>query len=148
MFVDQISVFLENVPGAALAVTRILDEAHLNIRALSLCDTSKYGVLRLILDEPDRAAKVLKSARMTIRQTPVLAIKLTDTAGGLNRVLELIAEAGASFEYAYAFSTRNRDAAVAILRVEGDNDKMIQTLTAGGITLWDHAQLLENLMPL
>ncbi len=147
MYVDQISVFIENTPGSAAQVTQILDDAHLNIRALSLCDTSAYGVLRMILDEPDRAFEELKKAQLTIKSTPVLAVRLTDSAGGLNRVLQIVGMAGASVEYAYAFITRHSGTAVAILRVEGDDAKVAEMLQNEGIALWNQEEMLENLTP-
>jgi len=118
MIVKQISVFLENKFGRLAAVTRILGDAGINIRALSIADTADFGILRLIVDKPDIAYEVLKDARFTVSETEVLAVEVKDVPGGLASVLLLMSEAKINIEYMYAFLTRASDDALIVFRVE------------------------------
>jgi hypothetical protein len=119
MFVKQISVFMENRAGRLEEITGILAENGINIRALSLADTSDFGILRLIVDSPERAAAILKGAEFTVRENDVIATEIDDRPGGLHEILTLFSRAGISIEYMYAFLERKHDdRAVMIIRVE------------------------------
>jgi hypothetical protein len=106
MKVKQISVFLENRHGRLAEVTKVLGENNLNIRALSLADTSDFGVLRMIIDHPDQAYMVLKEKHYTVRETDVLALEVADQPGGLAGVLEILNAHDVNVEYLYAFPER------------------------------------------
>src|SRR5665647_2436632 len=95
MKVEQISVFLENKAGRLAEVTRVLGEAGINIRALSLADTTDFGILRLIVDQYDRAREVLKDKGFTVGKTEVVAVEVPDRPGGLGLVLQILATSGA-----------------------------------------------------
>ncbi|MDH7478862.1 MAG: amino acid-binding protein [Syntrophomonadaceae bacterium] len=118
MKVKQISVFLENKAGRLASVTRVLGDAKINIRALCIADTADFGILRIIVDQPDRAYDALKAAGFSATETDVLAIEVPDVPGGLASVLETMGEAQVNIEYLYAFLTRASENAIIIFRVE------------------------------
>mgnify|MGYP001166931798 CR=1 FL=1 len=118
MKVKQISVFLENKSGRLAKVTRILGDNRINIRALSIADTTDYGILRLIVSEPAKALSVLKAEGFTVRETEVIAVEVPDQPGGLAGVLEEIQAKGVNIEYMYAFVGKSLENAIVIFRVE------------------------------
>lgn len=134
MRVKQISVFLENKPGRLAAVTRTLWKNGINLRALSLADTSDFGVLRFIAADPDGAVEVLKREGYATRISDVLAVETPDTPGGLARIVEALDAAMINVEYLYAFTESPRASAMVILRVE-DPDAAIEALCTGGISV-------------
>jgi hypothetical protein len=134
MHVRQISIFLENRVGRLHEVTGVLAGAGINIRALSLADTSDFGILRLIVDRPEEAQRILKERGFTVRESQVIAAEVEDQPGGLYRLLGLFQQAGISVEYMYAFVERRTDRAVMIFRVEADA-RAIQTLRDAGVSL-------------
>lgn len=99
----QISVFLENKAGRLAHVTRVLGEAGINIRALSIADTSDFGILRIIVNDPEKAYRILKEADFTVSETEVIAVQVPDSPGGLATVLEQMSDADLNIEYLYAF---------------------------------------------
>lgn len=117
MKVDQISVFLENKPGRVAKVTKTLADANVNIRALSVADTVDYGLLRLIVDNPETAKNALANAGIKAAITYVIAVKLPDKPGGLNSIIEIFAEANINIEYMYAFFGKTGEDAIVIFRV-------------------------------
>lgn len=132
--VKQISVFLENKSGRLAAVSRILGANDINIRALCIADTSDFGILRLIVNDPERAHDVLKEAGFTVSATSVIAVQVPDRPGGLAEVLSVLEEAGLNIEYLYAFVTKISGQALVILKVE-DVDRAAELLRAGGIVV-------------
>jgi hypothetical protein len=132
MFVKQISVFMENRAGRLEEITGILAGSNVNIRALSLADTSDFGILRLIVDNPDRTAQILKTGGFTVRENDVIALEVEDKPGGLHDILSLFSKAGISIEYMYAFLERKHDnKAVLIIRVEAAA-RAVKTLEDAG----------------
>ncbi|OPX32740.1 MAG: amino acid-binding protein [Candidatus Latescibacteria bacterium 4484_181] len=134
MLVKQISVFLENRSGRLHEVSEVLKKADINIRALSLADTSDFGILRLIVDRPDMAQQVLKNSGFTISQTEVLAMEVEDRPGGLAQILAVCDSGGINVEYMYAFVEKSGRNAVVIFRVENP-DRSIALLQKSGIRL-------------
>jgi len=132
--VKQISVFLENKSGRLAAVSKILGANDINIRALCIADTSDFGILRLIVNDPDRAYNVLKESGFTVSATSVIAVQVPDRPGGLAEALSILEEAGINIEYLYAFVTRMSGHALVILKVE-DVDRAAELLGAGGVTV-------------
>jgi len=116
--IKQISVFLENKSGRLVRVARVLGEAGINIRGISIADTSDFGILRLIVDQPDEAAKELKDKGIMATETEVIAMEVPDTPGGLARVLEYLQEAGINIEYLYSFIEKPTTNAIIMMRVE------------------------------
>ena len=118
MLIEQISVFVENKLGSLAEVTGLLANASIDIRAFSIADTTDFGILRLIVNDPDKAETTLREAGIAVSKTKVVAVQLTDKPGAMHQVLELLSANGISVEYAYAFITRKSDYAYVILRIE------------------------------
>lgn len=116
--VQQISVFVENMHGRLAEVTRLLSDANINLRAMTIADTADFGILRLIVNDPERAVAVLKENTFTAKITEVLGVEVADEPGGLADVLELFDEHEVNIEYLYVTLERNRDRAVVIFKVE------------------------------
>ncbi|MBM4285855.1 MAG: ACT domain-containing protein [Deltaproteobacteria bacterium] len=135
MKVEQISVFLENKAGRLAEVTRILGEAGVNIRALSLADTTDFGILRLIVDKYDLAREVLKGKGFTVGKTEVVAIEVPDRPGGLASVLAVLSRAGINVEYMYAFVQHSGKNAVIIFRFD-NLEEAIKLLRQEGIHIY------------
>jgi hypothetical protein len=117
-YVEQISVFLENKAGRLADVTRILAEANVNIRALSLADTSDFGILRLIVNDNNKAKEELKKAGFTVGKTDVVAVEVEDQPGGLSYILRILHKANVNVEYMYAFVQQSGANAVLIFRFD------------------------------
>ncbi len=140
MKVEQISIFLENKSGRLAMVTKILSDAGVNIRALALADTSDFGVLRLIVDNNDKAKEALKSNGFTVGKTNVVAVEVPDRPGGLNNILEILHKANVNVEYMYAFVRQSGDNAVMIFRFD-NTDEAIRLLETNGITVINGSKL-------
>ena len=110
MKVQQISIFLENKAGRLAEVTNLLAEAGVNIKALSLADTSEFGILRLIVDNQEKAQSVLKNNGVTVRLTDVVAAEVSHTPGGLNSILQLLQGRGINVEYMYGLPYQHANA--------------------------------------
>lgn len=116
--VKQISLFLENKKGRLAQVCRIIGNAGINIRALSIADTTDFGILRLIVNDPQKAYEVLSNEGFVVSITDVLAIKVADTPGSLADILEKVDKVGVDVEYAYAFIGTTMEDALVIIRAE------------------------------
>ena len=134
MTVNQISVFVENKPGALAKIISELSEAGVNMRALSIAETNEFGVLRFIADNEIRAATALREAGHILTVTPVLAVVIKDEPGGFAKTVNVLAEAGIDVEYTYAFLTPRAGTACMIFRVP-DNDAAEQVLIKAGVRL-------------
>ncbi len=132
MNIKQLSIFIENKKGRLSEVTEILKDNNLNIRALSLADTSDFGILRLILDNPDKGADVLKNKGFIVKETDVLAIEIEDQPGGLSKVLQVLSENNIDISYMYAFVEKKESNAVVIFKVD-DNNRTIDILNKNNI---------------
>lgn len=140
MRIKQISIFLENKPGRLAEVTEILSEGSINIRALSVADTSDFGVLRLIVDDSDKAETILKNNGFTVRKTDVVAVGVSDRPGGLHAILDLLLNAGVNVEYLYAFVHPSGGQAVMIFRFD-EIDMAIEKLQDNGFRLFDGPEI-------
>lgn len=118
MAVKQISVFLENRAGRLWELCDILGKNDINMRALSIGESSDFGIVRMIVNDPDAAKQVLTDAGFTATETDVVAVVIPDVPGGLAKVLGVLKDAGRNVEYAYAFVARSEDKAIVSLRVE------------------------------
>ncbi|MBW1988211.1 MAG: ACT domain-containing protein [Deltaproteobacteria bacterium] len=143
MHAEQISVFLENKAGRLAEVGRILADASINIRALSLADTSDFGVLRLIVDQPETARQVLKDNGFTVRRTEVVAVEVEDRPGGLLKILDLMDNAGVNIEYMYAYANPQGGRAIMIFRFD-PMDKAEGLLDKAGIGRMDPHDLYSR----
>lgn len=142
MNAEQISVFLENTPGRLVEVTRIFEAGRINIRALSLADTSDFGVLRLIVSDNETAKRLLQENGFTVRITEVVAVEVADTPGGLHRILAQLAEARVNVEYMYAFVRQSGQNAVMIFRFD-DTARACEVLHARGMRVIDGKDLYQ-----
>ena len=135
MTVRQISIFVENRAGRLSEVTRLLGDNEISIRAMSIADTKDFGILRLIVNDADKALDVLKGNGFSVTITNVLALKICDKPGGLADAMEALYKDNISVEYMYAaFINEDEDTASLVLRVN-DNDKAINALEESGFKL-------------
>ena len=136
MRAEQISVFLENKAGRLCEVTGVLAAAQVNIRALALADTSDFGVLRLIVDQTEKAKEALKKAGFTVGKTSVLAVEVPDRPGGLYEILNLLQTSNINVEYMYAFVQQSGSNAVMIFRFD-NTDEALRVIQENGLRVID-----------
>ena len=136
MIIKQISIFVENKAGRLAEITETIAKAGIDIRALSIADTTDFGILRLIVDKPEAAALTLKEAGLTVSITNVIAVGIDDTPGAFSVPMRILADAGIDVEYMYAFISRDTQKAYVILRV-ADNDVAAKALLDKGVALLD-----------
>ena len=132
MTVKQLSVFIENRQGRLGEVLAVLKKAHVNILSMCVADTTEYGLLRLIVNDPEKGREALSADGFSSMVTEVLIIKLPHRAGSLSEILELIATKSINVEYMYGLSVDGADAAVVMKA--GDLDGVMAVLREGGIT--------------
>lgn len=140
MKVEQISIFIENKPGRLAEVTRVLGNAGINIRALTVADTADFGVLRLIVDKCQEAMDVLRANKFTVQKTNVLAVEVPDTPGGLADLLEKLDSKSINVEYMYAFVDHSAKDALIIFRFDNNNEA-IKVLQAEGYNVLPGAKV-------
>lgn len=138
MKIKQLSVFLENKRGRLYEALKALAEAGINIRALSIADTSEFGILRLIVTDPEKAKEILEKNEFTVKLTNVIAIAVKDKPGGLAESLKYLYDSNINIEYIYAFVEKSGEKAVVVLRTE-NLDKTISILQEKDVKLltWD-----------
>ena len=136
MYIKQLSVFVENKDGRLAEITTIIANAGIDIRALSIADTTDFGILRLVVDKPYEAEDILKEAGLTVSLTDVIAIGIPDRPGGFAETITAVANKAVAVEYMYAFISREQDRAYLIMRV-ADNETAIAALRAQGCDLLD-----------
>ena len=134
MKIKQLSVFLENRAGRLANVTRELGSAGINILALSLADTSDFGILRMIVDDVEAARDVLQKNQHVCRISEVTAVEVANDPGGLATILDILEEKGVNVEYMYAFAEPQRKAAMLVFRFD-DADKAVTVLGEAGINV-------------
>lgn len=136
MYIKQLSVFVENKSGRLAEITTLIAEKGIDIRAMSIADTTDFGILRLVVDRPFDAEKVLKDAGMTVSLTDVIAVGIPDRPGGFAETITAIADKEVGVEYMYAYVARENKSAFLVMRVM-DNEKAIAALKAHGCELLD-----------
>ncbi len=132
MKVKQISVFLENKNGRLSEVTRILAEARISLRAVSIADTADFGILRLIVEEPDRCLKLLQENSFTARVTEVIGVRINDRAGALHDVMQIFEDNNVNIEYLYSTMMLMEDKVVIMFKVE-DIDHGLNIIKQNGM---------------
>jgi hypothetical protein len=142
MKISQLSIFLENQPGHLAAPCAILAEAGINILTLTLADTQRFGILRLILREWQQAKVILEERGFVVKGTEVVAVQVEDQPGGLRTLLDLVEQAGVNIEYMYAFTVHCGGKAVMVFRLD-DTDKGIAALLSGGARILSGSELYE-----
>ena len=134
MIIKQLSIFVENKRGRLAEITKAIAEAEVDIRALSIADTTDFGILRLIVDQPEKAAIALKEKGITVSVTNVIAVGINDTPGAFSVPMQILADADIDVEYMYAFITRKSEKAYVILRV-ADNASAAKVLSDKGVEI-------------
>lgn len=140
MAVNQISVFLENQNGQLAEITGLLAENKINLRAISIAETSDYGVLRIIADDSEKATNVLLANGNIINMNPVTVVAVPDEPAGLSELLKLLSAGDISIEYMYSLFTHQNDKAYMVFRVT-DYDNFIELLSRHGLTPVSSAEL-------
>ena len=133
MIIKQISIFVENKPGRLAEITEIIAKNDINIRALSVADTTHFGILRIIVDDPEMVQRVLKEAGLTVSITSVITAATNDRPGGLAAVLKLFAARDIQIEYMYAFIAKSENEAYVVMRIENE-DEAVKLLKENGFT--------------
>lgn len=133
MSIRQLSVFVRNEAGRLQEITDCLYENNIDIRALSIAETSEFGILRLIVDDIEKAVAALQEEGYIVRITDVIGCRLEDKPGGLAKIVKVISEIGVNMEYMYAFLTKT-DSAYLVIRVE-DNEAVEKALSERNIPL-------------
>ena len=142
MKTKQISVFMENRSGRLAKITTALGNADVNIRAMSLADTSDFGILRLIVNNAEKAKSALVDHGFTVRISDVIAVAIPDIPGALGNLLSMMEHAGLNVEYMYAFIQKNMEQAIIIFYFD-DTDKAIETLLDNDISVIEESTLLS-----
>ncbi len=143
MTIKQISLFLENKPGHLGAICRTLAEARINIVTLSLADTQQFGIVRLIVEEWERAQKILDQAGYIVNVRDVVAATVRDEPGGMAALLDVIHAAGVNIEYMYAFAFRRGEEAVLVFRFD-NAEKAVAALKAAGLNVLGSVDLFQT----
>ena len=132
--IKQISLFVENKPGRMAKVSKTLSDAGVNIRALTVAEAGDFGVIRMVVDDPEKGYQVLHDSGFTVSETEVLAVEMKDIPGGLYEIVNTLGESDVNVDYAYAFVTTKAERALLIIRVD-NLEKARKVLTGAGIKL-------------
>ena len=140
MFIKQLSIFVENKFGRLEAIVDALSTKGVNMRALSLAETTNFGILRLITDDNEKAKEILSEIGVVAKLTDVIAVYIDDKTGGLAKILKTLTEASISIEYMYAFLSRKEGQALMVLKAD-DEEKCEKALLSHGLKLLDPKEL-------
>ena len=133
MFIKQLTIFVENKFGRVADIVEILGKNHIDIRALSIADTSDYGLMRMIVSDPSKAKNLLQESGVVVKITDAVAVPLDHTPGGLSKIMSLLKEGGISVNYLYAFVARESTGAVVVMKTD-KLDETVTILSQNGIT--------------
>jgi hypothetical protein len=137
MEVAQVSIFLENRSGGLVEVVDVLAKHGIDMKALSLADMADFGILRLIVDDPETTRRILKEAGFTVDKTRVVAVEVPDRPGGLSETLHALRRNGINVEYMYSAARRKGDRAIIIFRFD-EIGRALDALRGAGATVLDH----------
>ena len=140
--VKQLSVFVENKPGRLMEILRALADSMIDIKALSLADTTEFGIIRIIVSDADKAKKVLNNDGVVVRVCNVLAVAVNDEPGALMKTFEILSENKISVEYMYAFGEKLGNSSVIAIRTD-DMDLAAERLADGGVTILESDDISE-----
>lgn len=132
--IKQISLFVENKPGRMAKVSKTLSDAGVNIRALTVAEAGDFGVIRMVVDDPEKGYQVLHDNGFTVSETEVLAVEMKDIPGGLYEIVNTLGKSDVNVDYAYAFVTTKAERAMLIIRVD-NLEKARGVLSDAGIKL-------------
>jgi len=134
MKISQISVFLENKKGRLYEVCRLFGENGINIRALTIAENDEFGILRMVVNDPEKAIKVLKDNGIVAKQTEIIAVEVEDKPGGLAGILKALEDSNVNVEYMYGFVEKHTDKALMVFRFD-NIDEAIKVLTKNNIKI-------------
>jgi hypothetical protein len=132
MIIQQVSVFVENRPGTLAEVLKVLQDHDINLRALSVADTADFGILRMVVNDPEKVERILKGSGYAVKSTPVLTLTVDDSPGGLLTQVEKMSSAGINVEYVYAFAATSANEARVVIKV--DNLERAERIVNGETT--------------
>ena len=142
MAIKQLSIFVENKQGRLVEITKMLADSGVNMRALSIADTRDFGILRLIVDDTQKACLVLAENNVMVKITDVVAVEMPHRTGSLNAALTVLNDAGINVEYLYAFLSSSGQGAYVVLRV-ADNAQAEQALKDAGYNVLSDEDQIE-----
>ena len=142
MVVKQISIFVENKEGRIKKAIDTLAKENINIRALSIADTTKYGILRLIVSDNEKAIAALEKDGFIVKENEVIILAVPDEPNGLNSTLSVFDEKGINLEYLYAFVSSNSDEAIVVMRLE-NMEKAIDALNESNVKILDENDIKD-----
>ena len=142
MAVKQVSIFVENKEGRIKKAIDTLAKQNINIRALSIADTTKYGILRLIVSDNEKAIEALENDGFIVKENEVIILAVPDEPNGLNSTLAVFDEKGINLEYLYAFVSSKTDEAIVVMRLE-NMEKAIEALNNSNVKILDENDIKE-----
>ena len=134
MFIKQISVFMENRPGRLAEITQVISDNNISMRAINIADTTDFGILRMIVDDFEKAEKVLRENNMTASVSDVIAVSFEDKVGSFNKVVSLLSSENLSVEYIYSFIGEKSAKAVIVIKTN-DGELAASLLKKGGVEI-------------
>ena len=134
MKIKQLSIFLQNKMGSLAKPLEVLTVADVNIRAMCMADTSEFGILRLVVDDPEKGKEALEQNNFLVKMTEIIGVEMNDGPGGLTSVIKIIRDNNIDLEYLYAFTHDKADKAILLLH-SSDIDKLIEVLQNSNITI-------------
>lgn len=134
MKIKQLSIFLQNRMGSLAKPLEVLTVADVNIRAMCMADTSEFGILRLVVDNPEKGKEALEQNNFLVKMTEIIGVEMNDAPGGLTSVLNTIKDNNIDLEYLYAFTHDKKDKAILLLHTD-DIDRLIDVLNENNITI-------------
>lgn len=134
MKIKQLSIFLQNKMGSLAKPLEVLTVADVNIRALCMADTSEFGILRLVVDDPEKGKEALEQNNFLVKMTEIIGVEMNDAPGGLTSILKTIRDNNIDLEYLYAFTHDKANKAILLLHA-ADIDKLIEVLQNNNITI-------------
>lgn len=141
--IKQISIFATNKPGQVVKVADALSQENIDIRAMCVADTQDFGIIRLIVNDTDKAKQALSNHKCIVQITNVVGIKIPDKPGSTKQALELLSKKGVNIDYMYAFVTKSKEYAYFVMRVE-DPEEADKILSASGVELITQEEI-ENI---
>ncbi len=134
MLIKQISIFIPNKKGSLSELTDILIAHNIDIRAIAVFDTTEFGILRIVVDDPDRAVEILSKEGVVAKVSKVIAVEPEDKPGRLNEIFSILRDAEINIEYIYSFIMRKKEMPYIVLKVD-EQERAVEELTAQGINV-------------
>ena len=142
MKIKQLSIFLQNRMGSLSKPLEVLSEAGINIRAMCMADTSEFGILRLVVDDPENGKNALEEENFLVKITEIIGVEMNDTPGGLTTVLKVIKENDIDLEYLYAFTHEKQGKAILLLHSDNIND-LIDALNKNNVVIVNSQEIYD-----